>query len=84
MRFVLTHASDYFFIQALLYEDRAIERDKQAAQHFACGDIGSKALMDMYARQFRSGADQCLAAAVDFEPKRFTPKEKHANILEPR
>ena len=61
-------ATDFFFLKALEYENRAIDVDGKAAIAFARGDTTSKTLMDRSSRDLRDGAAECLAAAVDFEP----------------
>lgn len=67
----MTHASDYFFVLALQYEDRAIAKDTEAAKAFARGDISAKTALDKISQILRDSATECLDAAVDFEPKRF-------------
>lgn len=74
MRYVVTHASDYFFVMALQYEDRAIVKETEAAIAFARGDVSAKDTLSRIGSILRQSASECLDAAVDFEPKRFPPK----------
>lgn len=68
-----THACDYFFNMALTYEKAAGQKEVAAAKAFARRRLNARDLLYTEAKHLRTSAQECLEAAVDFEPKRARP-----------
>mgnify|MGYP000101813948 CR=1 FL=1 len=69
-----THATDYFFRMALTYEGEAVRKEQEAYKAFDRRKLTTRDRLYAEAKAFRRGAQECLDAAVDFEPKRFVAK----------